>query len=202
MFEKMKKDINKMMEESYEDFIMALVSIEKSIDNKGLLESIYEEFLSTDNMHLLNNRFDSIIDDSIFKHLFFLSKKQREEAERRIKLLDFHPNIQKEFDDGTLNKSEGEGILFWLTDKEKEKIKMWEEETGNLVYHIIESNTEFGRLLSLFYISKHEDEWERDREDLMEKQALVYVINLDYDFNSEYGTIGFKEVNGGLKRIW
>lgn len=130
-------------------------------------------------------------------------KEQKEEALKRMKLLGLHENAINEFDEeNKLNLSETMGALYWLNDKEKQIIKEFEEENGGLVYHIIHNFTEFGELYSIFYVSKHQEEWEMDIEYIKENLSVVYVKNVDDMFCSEFGTIGFKTLNGGLVRIY
>lgn len=128
-------------------------------------------------------------------------KKQKEEALRRMKALDLHENAIKEFkEEGKLNKSESIGFLYYLNDEEEEMIREWEKETGNLAYHARLDYTKFGTLMSIFYISKYEEEWEMDMDDLENNMALVYVMNLEDDMMSEFGSIVFKKNIGGLIR--
>lgn len=126
-----------------------------------------------------------------------------EEAVRRMKLLKLHKNtIEDLVENNIINKSEQQGILYWLSEEEEKIIREWEKETGNLAYHVIYSNTEFGRLLNVLYVSKYEDEWVLDREDIEEGNVLAYVKNLDNDYCTEYGSIGIKPNIGGLIRTY
>lgn len=77
----------------------------------------------------------------------------------------------------------------------------WEEETGNIVYHVIMNRFEFGLCYSFLYVSQHADEWGLDNENLKEGHPLVYVKNKDDNSLSEYGYIGIKPSFGGLMRI-
>lgn len=132
-------------------------------------------------------------------------KKQYLEAERRIKQLGLHENVMKDFEKGVLNKSETTifpGVLYWLDDEEKDFINKWAKKSGNLPYHIIKQNTDFGPMMSVLYVSKHEDEWEIDRIDLWQEQALAYCIIGFNEMYGEYGSIGVRPANGGLKRTW
>ena len=125
---------------------------------------------------------------------------QELEAEKRIKMLNIHPNAVKEFiEEKKLNLSE-KGILFWLADEEKQMIREWEDTTGNIAYHIIKNRLEFGLCYSILYVSKYQDEWESDVYDLKEGYPIAYVMNVDDDFCSEYGSIGIKPFFGGLLR--
>lgn len=126
--------------------------------------------------------------------------KQKAEALARMKKLNLHPNAIKEFaEEGKLNLSR-RGILFWLDEDEQKMVKKFEEKTGNLVYHVILNQMEFGLCYSLLYVSPREEEWESDRKDLNEKYPFAFVVNADVPEFSEYGTIGIKPMFGGVLR--
>ncbi len=127
--------------------------------------------------------------------------KQKREAIERMKMLNLYPNIIKEFDkEGIVNLSENGGFLFWLDSDQKAIVDEFEAEYDALVYHVIRSFTEFGELYSLLYVSKHEDEWGYDKDDLKSGYPVAYVKNVDDDFCSEFGSIGVKQQFGGLVR--
>jgi len=134
-------------------------------------------------------------------------KEKKAEAIRRMKLIGLLPRIIEEFEKkDVVNYSETtnqkDGILYWLANKMEwlEFVKAFEEKHKALVYHAEFSHLEFGDCLSLFYVGNYEEEWERDYNDLKDGYAFVYVWNIDDNFCSEFGTIGFKSVNGGVKR--
>ena len=57
-----KKAIEEMMQKDYKTFVTALISIEKDITNQDALDMIYQKFMNTDEMHLLNDEFDEMIE--------------------------------------------------------------------------------------------------------------------------------------------
>ena len=57
-----KDSIGKMVDENYEDFVKAIISIEKNIDDSKVLDKIYSEFMENDEIQLINNGFDEIIE--------------------------------------------------------------------------------------------------------------------------------------------
>ncbi len=127
--------------------------------------------------------------------------KQKLEAIERMKLLNIYPNTMKEFEkEGIVNLSENGGFLFWLDSEQQAIVNEFEAEYDALVYHVIHSFTEFGELYSLLYVSKHEDEWKDDKDDLKAGYPIAYVKNVDDDFCSEFGSIGIKQQFGGLVR--
>lgn len=126
------------------------------------------------------------------------------EALRRMKKLNLHENVIREFrEKGKLNRSESQmGSLYWLDETEEKMVRDWEKETGNVVYHVIKTPMEFGLCYSLLYVSTYADEWEMDNEDVEAGTPCVYVLNADDPLCSEYGSIGIAKRFGGLVRIW
>ena len=57
-----KKAIEEMMQKDYKIFVTALISIEKDITNQEELEMMYQKYMNTDEMQLLNDEFDEIIE--------------------------------------------------------------------------------------------------------------------------------------------
>jgi len=141
-----------------------------------------------------------------------LLQAQRKEAVERLKMLSVHPNVIQDFEEGTLNVSELDGILYWLSDEDKEVVREFEERTGSVVYHVIKNHLVFGTCLSMLYVSDSPDEWEYDRSDLSVRSefedgvsgyiVMAYVANLDDDLCSEFGSIGVVPRIGGLRRIY
>lgn len=128
-------------------------------------------------------------------------RKQKQEAIERMKMLKLHQNVIREFEkEGIVNLSENGGFLFWLDSDQQAIVNEIESEYDILVYHVIRSFTEFGELYALLYVSKDEEEWEYDREDIKHGIALAYVKNMDDDSCSEFGSIGIKPQFGGLVR--
>jgi len=141
-------------------------------------------------------------------------EQQREEAISRLHILEemgLMPQVRRDFEQGTLNYSERltipglgtNGILYWLNQNpEFEKIvRDFEFRTDSVVYHATHEVFEgIGRVLDLFYVGKHEEEWSQDRDDLEGGYSMVYAANLDADWCSEFGVIGFGVCGGGLVR--
>jgi len=133
------------------------------------------------------------------------AEEMRAEAERRIRSLRLHENVEKDFKRGVLNLSERQkmgrgiyGILFWLNEEEKRIVREFEERHHALVYHVIKNYTEFGLMYSLLYVGRKPEDWDEDRRDLEEGYALAMVT--DGGMIGEIGTIGFASSGGGLVR--
>ena len=139
-----------------------------------------------------------------------IAQAQVTEALLRMKKLNLHEGAIKQFKEkGDILKSEnfftGDGnnriaILYDLSEKEMKMVRDWEEQTGNIVYHVIQNKMVFGLCYSFLYVSEYTDEWESDMEYLDEGYPLVYVLNADDDMCSEYGSIGIKPMFGAILR--
>ena len=141
-------------------------------------------------------------------------EQQRQEAIERLRILEskgLMPEVRRDFEKGRVMWSErvvipglgANGILYHLDENpEFEKIiRDFEAETDSLVYHATHETFEFGRVLDLYHIGKHADEWKMDRDDLEDGYCLAYAANLDVDWCSEFGTVGIAvSPSGGLVR--
>lgn len=129
-----------------------------------------------------------------------IKKAEAVDRLRRMEIIE-DAIIQFHEDDTVMVSENPFGFLYELNDEQKELVKEFEAEYNGLVYLANYCNTEFGELLSLFYVSDHEEEWGMDNEDIEGGYAMVYCINLDCPDFSEFGSIAFRPVNGGVKRI-
>lgn len=130
-----------------------------------------------------------------------LREMQVKEAIERMKMLHIMDRPIKEFEkEGVLNLSEGIGLLYWLDDEEKKMVADFEEEYSCVVYHVIKTFSTLGLMYSLLYVSKHMDEWEMDRAEILDGRAFVYVVNKDMPDCSEFGIIGIRPSFGGVIR--
>ena len=133
---------------------------------------------------------------------------KKEEAIKRMKKMGIFNETIKQFkEDDLVSMSEPArmlgitiGALYWLNDDQKRVVQNFEEEYDALVYLVVRSYTNIGVMDSLFYVSDHKDEWFMDNADLDENYACVYVINHDMPDCSEFGSIAWKEVSGGILR--
>lgn len=131
-----------------------------------------------------------------------LKKEMKEESIKQMKILKLHRTAIKEFKEyNRLNKSRKLGILYWLTDEEKEIVKRVEKKYDVLVYHVIETFSNLGHTYDLLLVLKYKDEWNAVDEDLKLGCALAKTEVVDYDINSEIGYIGIQPINGGVTRV-
>ena len=126
---------------------------------------------------------------------------QKQEAIHRMKMLNLHGNVLREFEqEDRLNMSEYGGFLYWLDSDQQAIVDEFEAEWNALVYHVIHSYTSIGEMLTLLYVSNYPEELEYDRLDLAEGYPLAYVKNLDDPYLSEIGSVGIECRIGGLIR--
>lgn len=132
-----------------------------------------------------------------------ISREEKKiEAIKRMKKLDVISDAIKQFaDSDTIMVCEPPlGGLYWLNDEEKEMVHKFEEENNALVYMVIRAFTNYGKMDSMLYVSDYKEEWAMDNEDLDYDIAMTYTINHDYEFGSEFGSIGIKRIHGGVLR--
>ena len=114
----------------------------------------------------------------------------------------FAPAIKQFAEDHTVMMSEPPiGGLYWLNAEQKKMVQDFENEWNALVYLVVRTHTNLGTMDSLFYVSDHKEEWSMDNDDLVENCACVYVVNHDMPDCSEFGTITFRNVGGGILRV-
>lgn len=90
-----------------------------------------------------------------------------------------------------------------MEDEQLEAVKRFETEHNALVYCIVRTYTNFGKMDAYLYVSDYAEEWELDNECQDNSEQMAYVVNYDMPELSEFGTIGLKQtIAGGLARTW
>ena len=128
---------------------------------------------------------------------------KKEEAIKRMEMLEIFPETIRQFEkENLISVSEPPfGAFYWADDEQKKLIAEIEQQYHLLVYMGIMSYTEFGKMLSLLYVSDHEEEWSEDCMNLLNEEALTYTHNYDAPECSEFGYISFKKTKAsGLVR--
>lgn len=52
-----------MMQENYEDFIKALISIELGIEDKNVLNKVYNKYMENDDVNLIDGNLSDFVDE-------------------------------------------------------------------------------------------------------------------------------------------
>ena len=140
-----------------------------------------------------------------------IREKQKADAAIRLHMLEklytVHPNVLKEFKQNrTIYYSERinktyDGILYWLKNKPEyvEAVKEIEKKYEIFIYHCILTHTHYGDWLTMLFVSNEPENWAEEKSRLMVGYPEAYVYDFT-EFNSEFGTIEIKGVNGGLAR--
>ena len=62
-YDEIRNSIETMAKENYQDFIKAIISYEKGINDKEALDTLYSQFMENDTVNLLHEEFDYMIDE-------------------------------------------------------------------------------------------------------------------------------------------
>jgi len=61
-YKAMRDRIEDMITDHHRDFVKAIISIEKGIDDESVLDKLYDAYIDNDSLNLLNEEFDHMID--------------------------------------------------------------------------------------------------------------------------------------------
>ena len=126
--------------------------------------------------------------------------QQKQEALKRMVKLSLEPDIIVEFMENNTVYLSAQGVKFFLEDDEKKIVEEFEKKWNSVVYYVIRESTGVGELLTLFYVSEHTDEWDKDNIDIERNLQNCYVKNLSNEHFSEFGYVGFVNLFGNLIR--
>lgn len=132
-------------------------------------------------------------------------EEKKQEAVRRMLAFGIYNETIKQFEkDDFVSISEPPfGAFYWVEGKELEELRAWEKEHDALVYLVVRSYTEFGKMDAYLYVSDHREEWKSDMDSLKCGETIAFVVNRDAPDCSELGYIGVERTAAaGLKRIW
>lgn len=132
-------------------------------------------------------------------------EEKKAEAIARMKALGVFPETIKQFDkEDYVSISEPPvGAFFWVEGDDLKRIREFEEDYNALVFVVIRSYTNIGKMDSYLFVSDYHEEWPMDREDIKNNEVLAYVYNHDAPDCSEIGHIGVaRTLAAGLRRTW
>jgi CRISPR/Cas system-associated exonuclease Cas4 (RecB family) len=93
---------------------------------------------------------------------------------------------------------------FWAYQEPQIQAKITELENEHeiTIYAITHEYCEFGECYSFLYVNKYKEEWgfTLNSEGNIHN-VFAYVWNRDYEWFSEFGTIGIQSLFGGIRRI-
>ena len=133
-------------------------------------------------------------------------KTKKSEAVRRMKLLGIFPETIRQFEKGVFVSISMPplGAFFWAQDDDLARIMEFEEKHYALFYMVVRTYyEELGKLDSYFFVDDYKEEWDNDRQSLVDGEAFAYVYNHDCEWCSEFGSIGInRTIAAGLVRTW
>ena len=59
----MRARIEDIVNDNHRDFIKAMISIEKGINDESVLDKLYDAYMDNDSLNLLHDEFDYLIED-------------------------------------------------------------------------------------------------------------------------------------------
>ena len=62
-YKAMKDRIEDMVNDNYRDFVKAIISIEKGINDESILDKLYDTYMDNDSFNLLHEEFDYMIEE-------------------------------------------------------------------------------------------------------------------------------------------
>ena len=141
-----------------------------------------------------------------------ITEKQKNEGLRRMKALCDYFNLGNKLVNYLKN-----GKLYYSYGYSMDKItydsrypvfvENFERQYNGYVYHVIEANTQFGKMLSFLYVSNDEAFWETECLEHVDNAIMSFSFILEDDnddcwFDGEIGSIGLKAPLGYLARAW
>ncbi len=186
------EDANPLSAEDYSESLSAMTS--KKREKEEALREDVTVLLAEINASEDEDRMPENIPDEVTPEVL------KEEALRRMRLLDMWENVVNDFDsNGTVYMSETAGIVYDLNNDAKKAVKKVTDD-GMLAYAVIRQNTTFGEVYTVLYVSTRTDEWIYEIP-TNKGWLMSYVYNASCDDMSEYGSVQVKQVSGGLVRV-
>ena len=62
-YKAMRNQIEDMVNDNHKDFVKAIISLEKGINNESALDKLYDAYMDNDSLNLLHEEFDYLIED-------------------------------------------------------------------------------------------------------------------------------------------
>ena len=62
-YKAMRDRIEDMVNDNHRDFVKAIISIEKGVNDESALDKLYDAYMDNDSLNLLHDEFDYMIED-------------------------------------------------------------------------------------------------------------------------------------------
>lgn len=133
------------------------------------------------------------------------TEEVKTEAIQRMEDLHIFPETIRQFKNGKkVSISEPPfGAFYWAEGEDLQRIQTFEKKHNVLVYLVVRSYGEIGKIDSYLFVSSCPEEWPADREDIKSGQVYCYGYNHTMPLYSEFGMIGIQQTPAaGLIRTW
>ena len=131
-------------------------------------------------------------------------EEKKAEALERMRLLGYWGRAKEAFRRGNkvfVNEPPF-GAVYDLEPDLAAAVKEFERKNNALVYMVVRSVAEFGRMDSYLYIGDDETEWKYEKQDIRDGIVFTYTVNYDAPDCSEFGSIMVRLGAGaGLVRV-
>ena len=62
-YKAMRDRIEDMVRDNHRDFVKAIISIEKDVNDESVLDKLYDAYMDIDSLNLLHEEFDNMIEE-------------------------------------------------------------------------------------------------------------------------------------------
>lgn len=62
-YKAMRDRIEDMVNDNHRDFVKAIISIEKDVNDESVLDKLYDAYMDIDSLNLLHEEFDNMIEE-------------------------------------------------------------------------------------------------------------------------------------------
>lgn len=124
----------------------------------------------------------------------------KEEALVRMEMIRINPEVLFLYKIKQQICCSDKGNITEVPDNIMKEIEEWQNEYGNLVYHVIHSNYIY-ETYECLSVSCYKEDWEYERELIEDKWVMSHSINITEPSFTESGSIGIQNINGTLLRL-
>ena len=131
----------------------------------------------------------------------------REYSPGEVETDEYVSGVLKKLRNGEIMRSERmdalfQGILYTLTDDEKQKVKAIEKRYDVKVIHILHTHMEYGDEYAYVIAPADEDDLAFQLQDVLTDGSIGTYAVVTNTFCTELGSIGIKAMNGGFTRTY
>lgn len=127
-------------------------------------------------------------------------ERMREEAVARMIMLGLDTRIYESFCFENKLLCSDNGQITEVPENILKELKAWENQYGNIVYHVIHADLIFNTYECLS-VSCYREDWDFERDIMRDDWAMSHSINTTIPEFTESGSIKVSKENGTLRRV-